>query len=349
MFLTRTNTPQIHEVTTRALKDESLGRCAIPDNIEKGLPTTLHHQVSVNWAWTVDLPEPHGGQWGQARGEERVGQWGNFFSDTTDKERQGMKEKLKVLVVDDDRRMVRTICDILKVKGHESIEAYSGEEAVIKAQDEAPDCVLMDIKMPGISGVEALQLISAASPDLPVVLMSAYATSEQEAEAKRQGAYTVLTKPINIQILLTFLSLLRKEESILVVDDDPVFCRTIKDILQEKGYSVETEMDGANVLSRMERNYNLVVVLDLKLGNVDGLEVLKKIRARYPSKPVILVTGYGGEMATIISKGDQIGAYAYLYKPLEIDKLTGIIEDVSRRKKQTLLGETFDEQKMIRG
>jgi DNA-binding NtrC family response regulator len=260
-----------------------------------------------------------------------------------------MKEKLKVLVVDDDRRMVRTICDILKVKGHESIEAYSGEEAVIKAQDETPDCVLMDIKMPGISGVEALQLISAASPDLPVVLMSAYATSEQEAEAKRQGAYTVLTKPINIQILLTFLSLLRKEESILVVDDDPVFCRTIKDILQEKGYSVETEMDGANVLSRMERNYNLVVVLDLKLGNVDGLEVLKKIRARYPSKPVILVTGYGGEMATIISKGDQIGAYAYLYKPLEIDKLTGIIEDVSRRKKQTLLGETFDEQKMIRG
>lgn len=260
-----------------------------------------------------------------------------------------MKEKLKVLVVDDDRRMVRTICDILRVKGHESIIAYSGEEAVVKAKENGPDCVLMDIKMPGINGVEALQLIKTTSPDLPVVLMSAYASSEQVEEAKRQGAYSVLTKPIDIQILLSFLALLRKEESILVVDDDPAFCRTIKDILEEKGYNVETEMDAANVLGRMEHNYKLAIVLDLKLGNADGLKVLKEIRAKYPSKPVILVTGYGGEMAATISKGDQIGAYACLYKPLEIDKLTGIIEEVSRRKKQALLGEPFDDQKIIGG
>lgn len=260
-----------------------------------------------------------------------------------------MKGKLRILVVDDDRRMVRTICDILKVKGYESIEAYSGEEAVVKAKEESPDCVLMDIKMPGINGVEALHLIKTVSPELPVVMMSAFATPVQVQEAEKQGAYTVLTKPINIQILLSFLSLLKKEESILVVDDDPAFCRTIKDILEEKGYSVETEMDAANVLGRMARNYKLAVVLDLKLGNVDGLEVLKKIRAKYPSKPVILVTGYGGEMAATISKGDQIGAYACLYKPLEIDTLLGIIEEVSRRKKQALLGESFDDQKMIRG
>lgn len=260
-----------------------------------------------------------------------------------------MKEKLKILVVDDDRRMVRTLSDILKVKGYEPIEAYSGEEAVLKAKAQNPGCVLMDLKMPGINGVEALHLIKTASPDLPVVLMSAYAAQEQVEEAKKQGAYTVLTKPIDIQILLSFLSLLKKEESILVVDDDPAFCRTIKDILEVKGYSVETEMNAANVLDRMKSNYKLAVVLDLKLGDVDGLEVLKKIRVRYPTKPVILVTGYGGEMAATISQGDQIGAYACLYKPLEIDTLIGIIEDVSRRKKQTLLGESFDDQKMIRG
>ena len=65
-----------------------------------------------------------------------------------------MKEKLRILVVDDDRRMVRTICDILKVKGYEPIEAYSGEEAVVKAKEESPDCVLMDLKMPGIKSRE---------------------------------------------------------------------------------------------------------------------------------------------------------------------------------------------------
>ena len=102
-----------------------------------------------------------------------------------------MKEKLQVLVVDDDRRMVKTICDILKVKGYESIEAYSGEEAVAKVTEKAPDCILMDIKMQGINGVEALALINTVSPGLPVVLMSAYASPEQMAEAKKQGAYTV--------------------------------------------------------------------------------------------------------------------------------------------------------------
>jgi DNA-binding NtrC family response regulator len=260
-----------------------------------------------------------------------------------------MKEKLKILVVDDDRRMVKTICDILKVKGYEPIEAHSGEEAVARVTEKKPDCLLMDIKMPGIDGVEALQLIKTTFPDLPVVLMSAFATPEQEEKAKEQGAYSVLTKPINIQVLLSFLSLLRKEESILVVDDDPAFCRTIKDILQEKGYKVETEMNAENVLGHMERNYNLAVVLDLKLGNADGLDVLKEIRAKYPSKPVILVTGYGGEMAASIAKGEAIGAYACLNKPLEIDRLVGIIEEVSLRKKQALLGEPFNDRKMIGG
>ena len=68
----------------------------------------------------------------------------------------------------------------------------------------------MDIKMPGINGVEALRMIKGISPDLPVVLISAYATEEVEAEAKEQGAYAVLTKPIDVQMVLSFLSLLQE-------------------------------------------------------------------------------------------------------------------------------------------
>lgn len=255
-------------------------------------------------------------------------------------------DKLKILVVDDDRRMVQTICDILKVKGHRPIEAYSGMEAVARAKEDGPDCVLMDLKMPGIDGVEALRLIKTESPDLPVVLMSAYATPEQVAEARTRGACTVLTKPIDIQIMLSYLSLLRKEESILVVDDDPLFCRTIKEILQEKGYRVQTEIKADNVLGHLERGYRLVVVLDLKLGNANGLEVFGEIRTRYPSKPVVLVTGYGREMAASIKKAEEIGAYACLYKPLEIEKLVGIIEEVSLKKLRALLGEPFDDRQI---
>lgn len=253
-----------------------------------------------------------------------------------------MSEKLKVLVADDDRRMVKTISDILRVKGYEVDTAYSGEEAIEKVKDGSPDCVLMDIKMPGIDGVETLKMIKDVSPGTPVVLMSAYATDEQTEEAKLNGAATVLTKPIDFQQILSFLSLLRKEESILVVDDDPAFARTLKDILQATGYHVETEANPAKVLDHMEHQYQLVVILDLKLGKADGLDVLKEIRARYPGKPVVLVTGYRNEMSISIEQGMHVGAFTCLYKPLATDKLIGIIEDISRRKRNALLGEPFE-------
>jgi DNA-binding NtrC family response regulator len=255
-----------------------------------------------------------------------------------------MGETIKVLVVDDDRRMVKTICDILKAKGFEAVSALTGEEAVEMVRADIPDCVLMDVKMPGIDGVEALRMMKEMVPDLPVVLMSAYATGDQAEEAKRQGAYSVLTKPIDIQQLLSFLSLLRKEESILVVDDDPQFCRTLKDILQSRNYQVETEDDPEKVLGHMEQKYELVVVLDLKLGDADGLDVLRDIRSRYPTKPVVLVTGYSGEMVSVIEKGLQIGAYTCLYKPFVTEELIGIIEEISLKKLRSFLGEPFQEQ-----
>src|ERR1017187_4470414 len=138
---------------------------------------------------------------------------------------------MKILVVDDDHRIVKTTCDILKIKGHEPIAAYSGEEGVEKVRSDAPDCVLMDIKMPGISGVEALKRMQEIVPLLSVVLVSAYATDDLMEEANRSGAYAVLSKPLNFPMILSFLSLLRKEESVLVVDDDPGFCEALKDIL----------------------------------------------------------------------------------------------------------------------
>jgi DNA-binding NtrC family response regulator len=248
---------------------------------------------------------------------------------------------MKILVVDDDRRIVKTTCDILKVKGHEAIGAYSGEEGVEQVRRESPDCVLMDIKMPGINGVEALKQMKALVPDLPVVLVSAYAADDLLAEAKRAGAYAVLSKPLNFPMILSFLSLLRKEESVLVVDDDPNFCRTLKDVLTLRGFQVETESEPRKVLSHLDKDYQLaVVLLDLKLGAVNGVEVLQEIKYKYPGKPVVLMTGYRKEMGDSIERGRQIGAYTCLYKPFESDELFTLLEDIRVNKLKNLLVST---------
>ncbi len=244
---------------------------------------------------------------------------------------------MKILVVDDDRRIVKTTCDILKIKGHEPVAAYTGEEGIEKVNNEAPDCVLMDIKMPGINGVEAMKRMKEANPSLPIILATAYATEELLAEAREKGAYAVLSKPLNFQMILSFLSLLTKEESILVVDDDPAFCRTLKDVLAMRGFQVETETEPDHVMSHLAGEYRLAVVLDLKLGKVNGADVLKEIRAKYPTKPVVLMTGYREEMAVSIEKGRKIGAYTCLYKPFEMDALFQVIEEIRVKKLQSLL------------
>jgi two-component system, NtrC family, response regulator HydG len=239
---------------------------------------------------------------------------------------------MKVLVVDDDRRIIRTSCDILRLHGHEAVAASSGEDAVQKVRSETPDCVLMDIKMPGSDGVETMKQMHRVAPDLPVVLVSAHAADNVVQEAMRAGAYAVLGKPLNFPMLLSFLALLGKEESILVVDDDPDFCRTLKDALTLRGYRVATETEPRNVLKHPEADYELAVVVDLKLGDVNGVDVLREIRARYPGKPVVLVTGFRQEMGMSIRKGLEIGAHTCLYKPFAMGELLQVLKDIRMKK-----------------
>jgi CheY-like chemotaxis protein len=104
----------------------------------------------------------------------------------------------RVLVVDDDRHMVKTIRAILDRKGWTSTGAFSGEEAIAAAVDAEPRfrAVLMDVRMPGISGVEACQAIRAAHPCTRVILMTAYAAQDVLAEARASGVVTILPKPL---------------------------------------------------------------------------------------------------------------------------------------------------------
>ncbi|MHB8834656.1 MAG: response regulator [Candidatus Methylomirabilia bacterium] len=252
-----------------------------------------------------------------------------------------MSGKLRILVVDDDQRMVRTLSDILRIKGHEAEPAESGEEALELARTRRPDCVLMDVKMSGQSGIETLRSMKAVHPDLPVVLMSAFATAEQAAEARSLGAEALLVKPIDLEAVLAFLSLLRKEESILVVDDDAAFCKSLQDIFGTRGYHVESEGDGGRVLARMGQADKLLIILDLKPPGVEALHILRQIRETYPTKPVILATGYREQMASAIAEGRRIGASACLSKPLETEALLGLVEEISRGKRRACLGEPF--------
>lgn len=247
-----------------------------------------------------------------------------------------MSEKLRILIVDDDRRMAKTLLDIFQVEGYEAAVVYSGPQALHMVQKGHFDCVLTDIKMPEMNGVELYRAIKSIQPELPVVFMTAY--SELVEEGLKEGAVATLAKPLDINLLLSFFSSLRKERSIVIVDDDPRFCESLGGILRARGLAVTEVTDPQDVAETLRPN-GQVVLLDLKLNSISGLEVLKEIRAQFPYLPVILVTGYREEMTPAIEAALKIDAYACLYKPFQIEELLQVLTEVRHQELGRVLGQ----------
>ncbi len=256
-----------------------------------------------------------------------------------------MKEKTQnILVVDDDRRMANTLSDILNVKGYNTEVAYSGRGAIMKVESGSFDCIIADVKMPDINGVKFYKTIKVRKPDIPVVLMTAYSTDRLVKEGLDAGVVATLTKPLNINLILYFLSMLKKENTIVIVDDDPKFTKTLAGILEKRRFIVIEVTDISNLDDNLVQN-NKVILLDMKLGSVNGLDVLKDIKKKHPDMPVILITGYGKEMSQSIKKALGWGAYTCLYKPIHIDKLLEVLSEVKKKKLGKILGRSFTEGK----
>jgi two-component system, NtrC family, response regulator AtoC len=110
----------------------------------------------------------------------------------------------KILVTDDDRTIRRNLVLLLRSEGYETLEAADGNEALALIKSDAPDAVLLDLKMPGRGGLEVLAELGPALADLPVIVVTALGGSAAAIEAMRRGAYDYLTKPFDLdEVILT--------------------------------------------------------------------------------------------------------------------------------------------------
>ena len=107
-----------------------------------------------------------------------------------------MMKKARVLVIDDESAIRESLKMILEYEGHECLQAPTGQEGVELAGREAPDLVLLDIKMPGMDGLEVLRQLTAKDADLPVGIISGHGTPATGFEARELGAFTFLEKPL---------------------------------------------------------------------------------------------------------------------------------------------------------
>jgi len=112
-------------------------------------------------------------------------------------------EGIRILLVDDEERFLVSASKVFRHKGVETFTADSGSMALKILQSSPIDVVVLDVKMPGMNGLETLEKIKKKYPDVQVILLTGHATTESAAEGMRYGACGYLVKPVDLDELLT--------------------------------------------------------------------------------------------------------------------------------------------------
>ncbi len=119
--------------------------------------------------------------------------------------------KLKILITDDSMLLRKKLRNELEQMDCEVIEAENGKEAVMAVLQERPDGMFLDIVMPEVGGIEALQTIKEINEDIPVVMLSSAGTSQKLMESLRLGAMDFIQKPYNTDQIKQAVSKIRKK------------------------------------------------------------------------------------------------------------------------------------------
>lgn len=233
-----------------------------------------------------------------------------------------MSEGLRwVLVVDDEPDTCANLADILEELGYRVDVAHSGPQALELAKQRMYDVALLDLRMPGMDGLELYRRLKEQSAGTVAILVTAYASGETAQRALDAGAWQVLAKPVDVATLLALVQQALDQPLVLVVDDDRELCATLWDVLRERGYRVHLAHDVPSAGEVLQTAEIQVVLLDLKLPGGDGTHVLQQIGSQVPQARTILITAYRNELGEKIEAALAQGASTVCYKPLEMEQL----------------------------
>jgi two-component system nitrogen regulation response regulator NtrX len=178
--------------------------------------------------------------------------------------------KARVLVVDDEPAIRDTMRMTLEYDGHEVMAAGSGQEALALAEKESPDLVFLDIKMPGMDGLDVLSRLRAMNETLPVVIVSAHGTAATALEAGRLGAFRFIEKPLT------------------------------------KDYVLDAVREGLELGSLRKENRSLRSALEVRhqlVGESQSLkQVMEQVRRAAPTNATVLILGESGVGKELIAR-----------------------------------------------
>lgn len=234
----------------------------------------------------------------------------------------------KVLVVDDELKMRELLYDLLTREGYQVITAPRGEGVIDLLPKERIGLILLDIKMPGMDGVEVLKKIWEFDKNIKVVMLTDVGTEGLEKEARMEGVSAFLHKGIGVNIIAKVVSgmldrskvsLVAREKKMLIVDDEPEICSWLSSLLTERGFKVITAYSGEEALLKVTEEMPWLILLDIKMPGMDGVMTLKRIREIDENIGVIMITAI--EDIELAKETKRLGAVDYITKPFTLEGL----------------------------
>ncbi|MBI2868684.1 MAG: response regulator [Chloroflexi bacterium] len=231
-----------------------------------------------------------------------------------------------VLVVDDNPELVNTFLLILRRWGYQVEPAGDGMAALEKFEKRKYDVVLMDMVMPRMNGLEAFERIREADPSARVILMTAYCEEESLQQAREDGIFQTVPKPVDLKLLADLLRDATSDHRVLVVDDNPEFCQSLARALEVAGFRVETAQDGNEAVAKGKAKRPTVALVDLRMPGINGLQTYLKLKENNPELVGIIMTAYRDEARDLVSRAIAAKAAGCLYKPFDVSQVIALVK-----------------------
>ncbi len=250
-----------------------------------------------------------------------------------------------ILVIDDERLLCDLLQNLLREHGHEVFTAYNGREGVTSFRQRRPRFTLLDLNLPDINGIEVLKEIREIDPQSAVIILTGCATDQLEKQARDMGITDFLIKDLAFDVLIGTVEramqepgtpagspaasvgvplTLREKHSILIVDDDSQMRDMLTQYLSKQGYHVLSAQDGLAAVSLAERERPHLIVLDINMPGMNGVEVLRKLRAKNYDGGVMVLTGVQDEK--LLNEALNLGSIDIVGKPADLERIRLAIE-----------------------
>ncbi|MBE7444282.1 MAG: response regulator [Planctomycetia bacterium] len=244
----------------------------------------------------------------------------------------------RILVIDDEEIICSLLKDTLTDEGYQVetvTDSKEGSEKILRG--EPFDILITDIRMPKKDGIQILKEAKNRMSDMIVIIITGYPSIETIREASEYNAFDYITKPLDpdevcdcikrsleARKLSRELKIPEKPPKILVVDDKQSALFLSEGVLEDEGYHAEIAQNGQEALERFKQKHFDIVISDLHMPGMDGIELLNNIKKLDIKTLVIIMTARPSIESAI--QAFRHGAYDYIAKPIDPDTIINTIQ-----------------------